>query len=215
VEQPDVELGRRGTDGSKAERRPRYDGPLVHIDEPNTPSSTRPVSPAPPGILLREHRTPRSTIVLSIILGIFYALLLALPLPPPVSLSAPISQITPFPIACVLPPKATHASLDDLVYLSRTIGAQARLIVWPESALILNGGTDERREAVVRVWLEVCVQYGVWVAMGVDSYYEATGDGRGGRRRNEVILVGPKGLIGKYAKQRLVPCEWYTADFTL
>lgn len=143
----------------------------------------------------------KGTTVPTLLLGIMYALLLVMPLPAPISLSTPISTMTPLSIGCVLPARSHLSPIDNLVHASETLGPHAKLIVWPESALVLDGDENERAEAIDKVHREVSARYRVWVMMGLESVV-------GDRRRNEAVLVGPDGLIGSYEKQKLVPCEY-------
>jgi len=131
--------------------------------------------------------------------------IIVLPLPTPTNLSSPLKSVTPLSVACILPPlHPTRSPLEEYIHQSQILAPQSKLLVWPESAVILYGHGGLMREyAIERVRQEVSARYGVWVMMGLESddpLYR-------GRRRNEVVLVGPRGVIGSYEKQRLVPCK--------
>ncbi|WWD18410.1 hypothetical protein CI109_102860 [Kwoniella shandongensis] len=154
----------------------------------------------------------RSTTILSFVLLTTYSLLLSVPIPVPISLSSPITAITPLSIGCVLPPPSELSPLDTLIHASETLGSHAKLIVWPESALQTRSSIG-RTSAIEKVRVEVSKRYAVWVLMGVDGEVQAGLNGEKKKRKNEVILVGPEGMVGSYEKQRLIPLvESYSID---
>ena len=114
-------------------------------------------------------------------------------------LSDPINQISPLSVACIIPPQP-HPTVEDLVLLLRQVGNRAQLIFMPETALALRW-EDERNSIVDTIIHEVCRQYGVWVMLSLET------PARGSKHHNEVTLLAPHGMVGRYAKRSLFPRE--------
>ncbi|KAK8858522.1 hypothetical protein IAR55_002749 [Kwoniella newhampshirensis] len=155
----------------------------------------------------------KSLKVLTSTLLLTYGLLLAVPVPPPMSLSSHVDLLTPLSVRCVLPPASKLSQLDSLIHSSETLGAHAKLIVWPEGSLRVNS-MSERTDAVERVRRDISRRYGLWVVMSLESEMAAENPGHKGKiRKNEAVLVGPDGEMGSYEKQKLVPLvESYSID---
>lgn len=124
---------------------------------------------------------------------------------------------TPFGLGFVLPQGTGHWQLHELVHSAQTFGNRANLLVFRESAYYAYDSWD-RQVAIDTFVRDVCQQYGGWVQLGVDSPSEHE-TGRAGpiirRMRvkvNEVILIGPNGVVGSYRKQKLIPCEQTRLD---
>lgn len=124
----------------------------------------------------------------------------------PDSLSKPLDHLTPLTLACILP---EHPStLKSLIVESTRMASQA-ILVWPETALHL--GTVNEREEVLEAVESLAKSQGVWIAAGLSSV-KGTNSGDKVTKRNEVVFVGPMGVVGSYEKRKLVPCEfnsWY------
>lgn len=120
-------------------------------------------------------------------------------IPAPLSLSSPMSEITPLSIGCVLGPTHAH-DVDTLVRESKRLGGHDRIVVWPESALQVEGKA-QRTQVLETVTAQLGRQYGTLVAVGMESRSQES-------RLNEMVLVGRDGVMGEYSKQRLFPSEW-------
>lgn len=92
-------------------------------------------------------------------------------------------------------------SIDDIILTLRHFGNRAQLLVMPETELSLRF-LGERMYAIDRVQQSVAEQYGVHVMLTM----EAPGI-EPGKEVNEVVLIGPNGVIGSYIKQSLFPRE--------
>lgn len=121
----------------------------------------------------------------------------ALPDAPKAELSDPINQISPLALACVIPPEQ-HPTLDDIVHALRQVGNRAQMVVLPETAMPLRW-EEERDHVMGRIVKDECDQYGVWVAVSMET------PTRGSKHSNEVVLLSPNGVVGTYAKRSLFP----------
>jgi hypothetical protein len=137
-----------------------------------------------------------------VIPGAFFA-----PTSHPSSLSHPLTEQTPVSLACILPKHP--ATLNSLVQESTRLASQAKVLVWPETALQLS--TVSERDDVLRQVEELAKKQGVWIAAGLSSLKDVD-DGARVRRKNEVVFVGPDGVMGSYEKRKLVPCKCTTAN---
>jgi hypothetical protein len=123
--------------------------------------------------------------------------LTAFPSPTPHSLDAPVSEMTPLPVGCVIPSQS-HPTLNETILALQQLGNRAQLLVLPETALVLRYPED-RADAVSRIQKDVCEQYGTHVMLSVES------GGNKGKAKNEVLLVGLHGVNGAYVKTSLFP----------
>lgn len=146
------------------------------------------------------HRSPtarnrhRDLGILSVILVLIWTALLYAPLPSSLSLSAPLSQQTPLPIACVLPPGPL--TLDRLVYHSQMVAGRSKLLVWPPTDLGIKD--DDNLDMVVEyVRKEVTGRYGVWVLMY--SVSQSWG--------SRMVMIGPEGQIRGPASNTVEPID--------
>ena len=132
----------------------------------------------------------------------FYGVLSSLPVPMPMPLDSPISEVTPFTVGCALPTQA-HPSIDDIVHTLRQFANRAQLVVLPETALALKYA-GEKTYAIDQIQRNVSEQYGTYVLLSTES--------RGGRGkvRNEVTLIGSHGVVGTYTKRSLFPGQIQT-----
>jgi hypothetical protein len=133
---------------------------------------------------------------------------LILPLEYPSSFSAPLASSTPLSIGCVL--SATPHHLDSLIKETDRLASTAKILLWPEQALQLYSLED--REIVIRKVTDVAQRHGVWIGLGLGSPRSPDEEGEGeedepdsSKRRNEIVFVGPEGLVGVYTKRKLVP----------
>lgn len=128
------------------------------------------------------------------------------------SLSASLETQTPFEIGLVLPrPRGMRETIDTLIHEGQTIGNRANLLVYPENAFIARTAY-ERFDGIERIQYNLCKQYGIHVLMGIDSLDGAWSDIDGVMVKvnghvNEMVLIGPDGMMGSYLKQNLVPCK--------
>ncbi|KAG7529746.1 hypothetical protein FFLO_05435 [Filobasidium floriforme] len=140
------------------------------------------------------------TLILTVVPGLFF------PMMAPLSMSAPISKMTPISVGCVLPQAKTR-HLADFIRETDQLAPYAKILLWPEQALHLR--TEEERVQVFIQVHEVAARHGVWVGVGLGSPPRsnpvAEDDLEHPKRRNEIVLVGPHGVVGEYEKRRLVP----------
>jgi hypothetical protein len=140
------------------------------------------------------------TLILTVVPGLFF------PMMAPLSMSAPISKMTPISVGCVLPQTKTR-HLADFIRETDQLAPYAKILLWPEQALHLR--TEEERVQVLIQVHEVAARHGVWVGVGLGSPPRsnpvAEDDLEHPKRRNEIVLVGPQGVVGEYEKRRLVP----------
>jgi len=148
-----------------------------------------------------HERPPSVAVWVQIAVAVLLAIS-ALPwLPEPLTLSSPLSDITPLSIGCLLGRTHQH-HVHTLIHDSRPLGGHARLILWPESALEVNGKTA-RKDALNAVATELGKKYGALVAVGMESQLDD-------KRLNELVMVGPEGVLGEYSKQHLFPSRFCT-----
>ncbi|OSC99441.1 hypothetical protein PYCCODRAFT_1438228 [Trametes coccinea BRFM310] len=174
-------------------------------DDDDDGASTRPTAtPVRPLITPKTRRT---------LLLMGFLVLLAAPsyvlteLPPPVN--AP--DATAFGVACAMPyaqkngrPKGPP-SLADYVHESRTLQSQAKVILWPESAVhFTKAGEREEELAKIRPQINNGTYYGIGFE---EVVYEDSPDGvwKAGMRRNGLVLLGWEGVVYEYYKRHLVP----------
>lgn len=74
----------------------------------------------------------------------------------------------------------------------------ARLIVFPETAFAVS---DESDSTVLARFVDLCREHRVYVAVG---YFN------GKSNENRVAVIGPEGILGRYAKTHLTPFEDYS-----
>lgn len=140
----------------------------------------------------------------------------AIPEPPLSTTSAPLAEQTPFGLGFVLPSGKAKWQISDLIHEAQIIGNRANLLVFPESAYYAVTA-DDRQNIIDRFVREVCQQYGVWIQLGIDAPSTRAYSGTSSllwylqqmtdKKTNEVVLIGPQGVLGSYAKQKLIPCE--------
>lgn len=124
----------------------------------------------------------------------------------PLSLSAPVSQVTPISVGCVLPlDQPQH--LDAMLKETEQLAPHAKVLLWPEQALHLR--TNEERAYVFEEVERIAARHGVWVGVALGSPARSSptqdDDLEKMKRRNELVLIGPHGVVGEYEKQKLVP----------
>ncbi|KAH9944176.1 uncharacterized protein BXZ73DRAFT_39880 [Epithele typhae] len=128
-------------------------------------------------------------------------------MPPPVS----ASDVTPFGVACALPyPQRngvlTHTpQLADYIAESKTLQSEAKIILWPESAVHFNSPGDKKNAfAEIHKVIHNSVYYGVGFE---EVVHEDSSDGvwKVGMKRNGLAIVGAEGVVYEYYKQHLVP----------
>ncbi|KAL1951449.1 hypothetical protein VTO73DRAFT_598 [Trametes versicolor] len=169
------------------------DGSLVH-----------PVPKARSAISAKARRTLVMTAVLMTLAVPSY---MVSDLPPPVS--AP--DVTPFGVACAMPypQRNGHAtgppSLKDYVAESKTLQSQAKIILWPESAVHFTAA-GEREEAFAKISRQIA--NGTYYGIGFEEVVHSdSSDGvwKAGMRRNGLVLLGWEGVVYEYYKRNLVP----------
>lgn len=160
-------------------------------DEPPTPSSRRVSLVHLPGTL----RPPTTST--KVAAAVLLAAVTVPWLPAPLSLSAPLSQVTPVTIGCVLGPTHQHTP-EALIHESLRLGGHAAVLVWPESALEVDSPAS-RTQALAEVTERMRQTHGTLVAVGMESRMES------GKLKNEMAMVGPGGVVGEYSKQHLFP----------
>jgi hypothetical protein len=112
------------------------------------PQSSRPGTIVLPTLFHYGNLTRNHLVYTILVMVAIWAAVLSIPLPDHLSLSAPLAQHTPLPVACIIPP--VHPIMDDLVYLSQTVSGRVKLIVWPEDALMVQDEM-EAEEAIDQV----------------------------------------------------------------
>ncbi|KAI0778424.1 hypothetical protein BD413DRAFT_660717 [Trametes elegans] len=183
-------------------RPPRDEAIISFVDD--TPIQ----APIPPSVRSTVSPNTRRTL-----LTVGFLMALAIPsyviseLPPPVS--AP--DVTPFGVACALPypQRNGHStgppSLKDYVAESRTLQSQAKIILWPESAVRFES-PREREEAFKAIQPDIA--NGTYYGIGFEELIHAdSADGvwKAGMRRNGLALLGWEGTVYEYYKRHLVP----------
>ena len=123
--------------------------------------------------------------------------LTVLPARTPLSLNAPISEMTPLSVACVVPSQP-QTTVNETILALRQAGNSAQLLILPETALVLGAGED-RGDVIALVQHAVCEQYGAYVLLSMES------PAARGKARNEVVLLGPHGVVDSYVKTSLFP----------
>jgi apolipoprotein N-acyltransferase len=178
---------------------------LIPTVKPNSGYSTF-TSPAIPSTSsiwqVARTNTPLNSLASVLALSLLISSMLLAPNNHPGSLSRPLDQATPIALGCVLPDQP--ATLSSLIAESTRLASQAKLLVWPETALSLS--TAIEREEVLKSVEKLAKAQGVWIAAGLSDVKDI-GLSDKVRKRNEVVFVGPHGIIGSYEKRKLVPCE--------
>jgi hypothetical protein len=105
---------------------------------------------------------------LAIAFSVIYLFLLARSTADTISLSSPVSGVTPLTLGCVLPGLSKLSPVDNLVAAIEKVGSSARIIVTPESAIRVHSA-QEREEAIEKIRMRVCAQYGDWVVLGIET----------------------------------------------
>lgn len=134
----------------------------------------------------------------------------SLPLPPE-SLDT-----TPFTVGCALP--VTHTpgkyqhlpTLWDFIVETRTIQAQAPIVIWPEDAVRFNS-PEEKQAAFERIQHDVPIGKGRYVGVSFEDYTPARvedGHRYPAARRNGFAMLGWSGPpVMEYYKHNLVPSK--------
>ncbi|KII94169.1 hypothetical protein PLICRDRAFT_50150 [Plicaturopsis crispa FD-325 SS-3] len=140
------------------------------------------------------------------------AILLALTIPSYVLNDLPVAvsskDTTPLTVGCVLP-SPIYSKQSDSSYLDEYIATSkkmtsAHVILWPEGAVRFDNARA-REAALDRVRKEV---HGPHVGVAFEEFIPADAghdDGRVGKKRNGLALVGPTGTVMTYFKRNLVP----------
>ncbi|KAI0652091.1 hypothetical protein C8Q79DRAFT_897180 [Trametes meyenii] len=154
-----------------------------------------------------SSETRRTLITAGVLLALAIPSYMITELPPPVS--AP--DITPFGVACAMPypQKNGHQTgpplLQDYVAESKTLQSQAKIILWPESAVQFRS-PGEREEALERIRPQIA--NGTYYGIGFEELLHTDSpDGvwKAGMRRNGLVLLGWEGVVYEYYKRNLVP----------
>ncbi|KAI0720030.1 hypothetical protein C8T65DRAFT_736201 [Cerioporus squamosus] len=155
----------------------------------------------------RGRRTRRTLLLATILIALAAPSYVMPDMPPPVS----SPDVTPFGVACALPYPQRNGvitgtpSLEHYVAESKTLQAQAKVVLWPESAVHF-GSSDEREETFKRISAEI--SNGTYWAIGFDEVVQTdSSDGvwKVGMRRNGLIMLGWEGVVYEYYKRHLVP----------
>ncbi|RDX51119.1 hypothetical protein OH76DRAFT_1317117, partial [Lentinus brumalis] len=126
---------------------------------------------------------------------------------------SPVSSpdVTPFGVACALPYPQRNGlltgtpSLEDYVAESKTLQAQAKVVLWPESAVHFSS-SKEREKTFEHISAQI--SNGTYWAIGFDEVVQTdSSDGvwKIGMRRNGLIMLGWEGVVYEYYKRHLVP----------
>ncbi|KAI0332031.1 hypothetical protein GY45DRAFT_1321587 [Cubamyces sp. BRFM 1775] len=161
-------------------------------------------------------KTRRTVIMAALLFGLAAPSYIFTELPPPVN--AP--GVTSFGVACAMPyrqkdgqPKGPP-SLDHYVSESRTLQSQAKIILWPESAVHFTQ-EGEREGALERI--RPYINNGTYYGIGFEEVVHADSpDGvwKRGMRRNGLVLLGWEGVVYEYYKRNLVPSRRIILDDT-
>jgi hypothetical protein len=124
----------------------------------------------------------------------------------------PVSDInvsTPLTVGCVLPSfqryKHHVLTLDDYIEESKKIQSLARVILWPEGAVVFNNHS-ERDEGLHLVREKITGSYtGVSFEETIDDPLDLTG--KTSLRRTGIAMVSKHSEPHIYYKRHLVPCE--------
>jgi hypothetical protein len=128
------------------------------------------------------------------------------------SLPARIDTIvdsSPLGVACALPSvrKGQHATLDDFITETKKLTSQAKVILWPESAVVFN--SREEREAAFELLRKDIQKSVVGVAFEEFLPEDSSNPGESRMRRNGLALVNGGQAKGEevvqYYKRNLVP----------
>ncbi|KAJ8474507.1 hypothetical protein ONZ51_g7159 [Trametes cubensis] len=166
----------------------------------------RTISPAPSAI---STRTRRTLLMTAFLFGLAAPSYVFTELPPPVN--AP--DVTPFGVACAMPYRQKNGqprgppSLDDYVSESHTLQSQAKIILWPESAVHFTQ-EGEREGALEKI--RPYINNGTYYGIGFEEVVHADSpDGvwKRGMRRNGLVLLGWEGVVYEYYKRNLVPSK--------
>jgi hypothetical protein len=120
-----------------------------------------------------------------------------------------INISTPLTVGCVLPSfqryKHHVLTLDDFIKESRKVESLARVILWPEGAVVFNNAS-ERDEGLQLVRESFNGTYtGVSFEETIDDPRDLTG--RTSIRRTGIAIVSKNSEPQIYYKRHLVPCE--------
>lgn len=92
--------------------------------------------------------------------------------------------------------------IDDYLTEAKHAANQAKLLVMPEGAV--SAWYEGERTWSIDLFLEqVGERSGAWTLLSLESAEDKEDD----KVKNEVILIGPHGVQGAYAKQHPFPCE--------
>ncbi len=131
-------------------------------------------------------------------------------LPEPVSLSAPLSTITPLSIACVLPSQE-RVDPEEMIRSTVKLANRAKMILWPEDTFHFDSEHDEEKYHLVERIRTVCQMYGIWVIAGIGYELDPTDDKI--YARSAAILVDSSGAIGWYQRDGTSPGKYYPLNF--
>ncbi|KAF8609185.1 hypothetical protein BDV93DRAFT_540562 [Ceratobasidium sp. AG-I] len=128
---------------------------------------------------------------------------------PILPLSPHSEHATELTVGCIHPAvktAGTPPSLGDYVAETRSQGARAKILLWPEGAVKFQSD-EERRKAFNAVSL-VAYQYKIWIGVGYEQEYSENGGTVRGKRvrgHNGLAILGPNTTTINYVKRKLVP----------
>ncbi|CDO73465.1 hypothetical protein BN946_scf185013.g100 [Trametes cinnabarina] len=182
---------------------------LISIAREDDEDGVAPVSAVLPAERTTSPRTRRTLLLAGVLVLLAAPSYVATELPPPVH--AP--DVTPFGVACAMPyahkngqPKGPP-SLADYVHESKILQSQAKIILWPESAVHFTA-EGEREEAFEKMRPQI--SNGTYYGIGFEEVVHADSpDGvwKAGMRRNGLVLLGWEGVVYEYYKRHLVPSK--------
>ena len=183
--------------------------PLIMFADDDGPVDGALPKPSPRASTSAKNRT-RATLL-------FTAVLLALAVPSYFISDTPLPvlspDVTPLGVACALPypqrnGKLTHPpGLDDYVKESKTLQSQAKIVLWPESAVHFDS-EDDRAKAFRRIQPQIA--NGTYYGIGFEeTIHHESPDGvwKSGMKRNGFALLGWEGVVYEYYKRHLVPSK--------
>ncbi|KAG1749796.1 uncharacterized protein EDB91DRAFT_1109715 [Suillus paluster] len=124
-------------------------------------------------------------------------------------------DISPLGVACALPPvrKGRHPTLSDFIAETRTLTPRAKVVLWPESAVVFNN--EDEREAAFQTLRKDIGQSLIGVAFEEFLPEDPSNPGGSRMKRNGLALVHhgqEKGQeVIQYYKRNLVP---FTESFS-
>jgi len=123
-----------------------------------------------------------------------------------------IFDVTPLGVACVLPPirKGRHPALSDFIVETRKLTSQAKVVLWPESAVVFNS-REEREDGFQELRENNGIQQSL-IGVAFEEFVPEDPSNPSGSRmkHNGLALVHSHQKKGEevvqYYKRNLVPC---------